>query len=92
MENLKKKVCSVLTELRKAGNGERNGQTHDPRRAAGQQVGRTALHHVLFFRVLLLPPLLMSSDGLVFSLQVSGHVRGQDGADSPCQHRIQRQL
>ena len=34
--------CSVCSELRKAGDGERDGQTHDQRRAAGQQVTHTS--------------------------------------------------
>lgn len=38
----------VCAELRKAGNGERNGQTHDQRRAAGHQVRPTLISSSLF--------------------------------------------
>lgn len=53
--------CSVCSELRKAGDGERDGQTHDQRRAAGQQVTHSSpLPSFLFFVRHLYP--LCSSD------------------------------
>lgn len=69
----------VFSELRKAGHGERNGQTHDQRRAAGQQVRHGFLQYpgfswsscLSFFSPLYGSPLLMVWICLIRSQDIS---------------------
>lgn len=91
-------ACTVCAELWKAGDGERHGQTHDQRRAAGQQVRHTLISSFCLPSLSSLRSFgsssssVFTSHGVILSYQVSGHFSRQSRVDPASRHRVQRQL